>query len=120
MKIRTSFVGNSSSSSFIAVMKKSTHEKVMKELNKFEKSVVNTMTIEQPFINEDFIIFSNFYTMNGDTGFDFADIDYSIWEGNEEDENSYYDAPEEAINKWIQKAKEIDGKNSVLTHSTDW
>ena len=59
MKIRTGFVSNSSSSSFIIITSKENHERVLKDLHPFYQEVIKIMSVEKNFFGKDMV-----YTMN--------------------------------------------------------
>jgi len=65
MKIRSGFVSNSSSSSFLMVVSQDTHDKVCANMSETEKKVVDMMTSEENFGQMKVRVFSEASDMSG-------------------------------------------------------
>jgi len=115
MKIRKGFVSNSSSSSFVLYATKENYDKMMQELNAFERDVAEHMkTSEEKFMGIDVVSFSDFSDMGGNCSLDnFESDNYQ----ESEDDDSFWEARYEAWEK-IQKMLSKEGQH--LSCSQDW
>ena len=78
MKVRTGFVSNSSSSSFVAVIEKQAFDTAMEETHPYFKKVIETVGFEvKPFVGTKVVLLSTFEGMGGDGTLDYIDINYS-------------------------------------------
>ncbi len=55
MKIRTGFVSNSSTSSFVVITTKENHERVLKDMHPFHQEIIKTLTKEINFLEKDML-----------------------------------------------------------------
>jgi len=73
MKIRTGFVSNSSSSSFIAIVSKEVHDRILDEYNELDRLMINYI-LDKPFPLSGKMFVSFDTIIGGDAGNDFDDI----------------------------------------------
>jgi len=114
MKIRTGFVSNSSSSSFMVMTTKENHEKAMKNLHPFIQAVMSAVEPkeETKLFGKEIIAFGYNSDMGGCTNLDDIDIAYDGERpaGDDEDSDgnpimSYYEAFDAYCDE-IEKNKE--------------
>ena len=117
MKIRTGFVSNSSSSSFLLIAKQSAYDDIVKDLTKFEIAVAEALSSKSKLFGEDVVVFSG-WSDSGSSSWEyiFDEMDYALSEEDEEDEN-LLDKPYEAYDKIVKNLKET---SEVFEHSEDW
>jgi hypothetical protein len=116
VKIRTSFVGNSSSSSFINAVPKEIHEKIFNGLTEFQQSIINQLIEgETKFLGKDLIILATWSSPGGNL-FEFLEYDDSLMEEDEDDGYDGYSILEE----YLAKVVEISGKDSVFSAGVSW
>ena len=95
MKFRKGFVSNSSSSSFVLVITKSAHERIMSRLHDYVKAVIEEMEPKEDiFMGSDVLAFSTFSDQGGYGTFDDISPEYEgeIPIGEWDDEMSPYEA----------------------------
>jgi len=90
MKVRTGFVSNSSSSSFIAIVPMKIHEKVLSELHPFVTAVVNTIGEEQDVLGQRCFVTGKLITM------DYGSLDDVDFEWNDDDDDDDDDEDDES------------------------
>ena len=103
MKIRTGFVSNSSSSSFVLIVKKELHDKVFETLNKYEKYVIEAVSHEATVFGLPAIEIGDMTDMNG-YSYTFEDLDLDYDEDEEER------SPYEAFGSYQSKVMELGNK----------
>ena len=67
MKIRTGFVSNSSSSSFVIAVRKEAHEEALKQLTKYEKAIINDIAREDKIFDIEVFIIGDMTDMGGNS-----------------------------------------------------
>jgi len=96
MKLRNGFVSNSSSSSFVIVLTKENHEKVLKEQNPYVQAIINLLAEERSGFGMDLVSIPTWGTAGGDWSesdrFDFHNLDLS-----EDDYPDDADLPEDLL-----------------------
>ena len=76
MKIRTGFVSNSSSSSFVAIIDVDAYKEAMKAADKYTKAVVKALDPKTVTVGgTDLVVISAYMGQGGDCVFDEMDID---------------------------------------------
>jgi hypothetical protein len=113
MKTRNGFVSNSSSSSFVCVVRKEDHEKILSELSEKEKSLISGLFKESSFAGIPVVLRGDLtdpggcsVDINGNTSDDYEDDD-------DETANNRYEA-EEKYEKVLR-----DNKIETLSASFD-
>lgn len=101
MKIRIGFVSNSSSSSFVLIVKKELHDKVFKTLDKYEKYVIEEVSHEATVLGLPAIEIGDMTDMSG-YSYTFEDLDDEY----EDEERSPY----EAFGSYQSKVMELGNK----------
>ena len=75
MKIRNGFVSNSSTSSFILLVPKDVHEKVMGKLHPYVQEMMKVMENQHKLKDIDFVSFGYITTMDGNTNLEFTELE---------------------------------------------
>jgi hypothetical protein len=75
MKVRTGFVSNSSSSSFVIMTTKKNHDEVLSKLTEFHKKVVEAIGIKEFKFCDIDCVAVGIYSSHGCSTFDDIDID---------------------------------------------
>ena len=110
MKIRSGFVSNSSTSSFVVVIKKEHHEKVMEAIQPYIKACIEALSpVAKKFNGQDLISFGTMTTMGG-TQWEEIDVEFEGDIGNLDPEDAKY----ESVDDYIEKAKELFGQEAIL------
>jgi hypothetical protein len=117
MKIRQSFVTNSSSSSFVVVIEKDYFDTQIKQLTPYLKAVMKALkaadvVTTQKFMGKDIVVFT--YTCGNYSTMENIDVDY---EPKDEDEEEMLDELKyEAIDKILELMTDTD---KVLSNSVE-
>ena len=104
MKIRNGFVSNSSSSSFVLVVKKDDYDKVYSDLSDDAKKVADACMEFKTIFGIDVAIFSDWCDNGGGGSFDYIEVDI---------EGDKYGAYDELQNK-------LGTIEDCFSHSQDW
>jgi len=93
MKTRNGFVSNSSSSSFVLIVKKEVHEKTMKQLEPYEKAVMNALISESKIFGQDVIYYGDLSVQDVSYTFEYLEVDWDdkILKDKYGDDISYYE-----------------------------
>jgi len=121
MKLRTSFVTNSSSSSFVLIVTKDIHETVMTMLSDYEKFVISKLlSSNDNFAGIDCVVFSQ-YDSQGCGTFEYLeeDEDWSDFKEEKEKESLYdvFDKYETLVKEEIKKSG---NENKTIEVREDW
>ena len=97
MKLRSGFVSNSSSSSFVILIEKDEHEKVLREVHPYIRAVIEAIAETNTLYNMPIVTVSTYNDQSGYNNLDDLDIDYNggIPEGQWEEEMTPHEALEE-------------------------
>ena len=112
MKVRNGFVSNSSSSSFILIVKEEDYQKAL------ESFPVSGHLVDQLFEQDKALglnvrIFSNWFDMGGNSRLEYVDIDESVLPEDIEGVFELYDAFEKHLIETV-------GEENVFSHVEDW
>ena len=120
MKIRHGFVSNSSSSSFVVMMKKEHFDKAMEAIHPYYKACIEALGYSKDMFFEDEMITIGTLSVMDCSPWEYVDVNWdddvpivkNKWG---EDEAQKYDSVEELINA----VQELYGDNAVITCSLD-
>jgi hypothetical protein len=115
MKTRNGFVSNSSTSSFVVVIKKEHHDKVMQEIHPYIKACIDALGCSVKKFNGDEVVSFGTLTTQGGSQWEYIDVEFDGDMGELDAEEAKY----EASDTYIAKARELFGKDSVLTSDLD-
>lgn len=107
MKVRTGFVSNSSSSSFVVVTTKENHEKALAECHPYVQAVVKKVASHGEFLGRNIVHFGDLQLMGGES-YTWGDF-YLEWDGEtpvDEWGDSLCDYPENALDIYLEKLGE--------------
>ena len=115
MKVRNGFVSNSSTSSFVIIMKKEHFESGMTAVHPYVKACIEALGISKSKYFEDEMVTLGVLDTHGGSAWEYVDVEY---EGDEEyevlEEMKY-----ESLYLLQQEIEKIHGKDSVITASLD-
>ena len=117
MKVRQGFVSNSSTSSFVVVMKKEHYEKGLEMIHPYSKACIEALGHNSDiFLGEEVVSLGTMSTQGG-SQWEWIDVDFDI-ETLGEDEDAD-DLKYESLDDLIKAVKKVYGKESILTSSLD-
>ncbi len=107
MKTRSGFVSNSSSSSFVCIVRKEDHEKIMAQLNNKEQSLISEMFKESTFAGIPIVLRGDLSDPSGNSIDINGNSNADEWENNNENENKneYRNKAETKYIKALKKHK---------------
>ena len=76
MKIRTGFVSNSRSSSFVLIVKKELHEKLKETLHPYVIAVMDALGKEKECLGNPVMVFANNMDRGGESSLSWTHVDY--------------------------------------------
>lgn len=119
MKVRTGFVSNSSSSSFVCVTSKSDHEKIMADISAKQAELIK-LVIEEGQIGDMEVVYTGHMMTPGGDGtyvgigynndFDIPE-GYSRYDDGNDDTEEFWEALWEAEHEYSKKKKELGVKD---------
>jgi hypothetical protein len=114
MKIRSGFVSNSSSSSFLMIVLKKDHEEVMAQLTQFERKVVEYLSKEFKAFGLNLVKFSkmNSEDDNSLSYFPISEFEDLMTEEEKKNDESKYEA--------VDKYEYLLMKKETIKHREDW
>ena len=123
MKIRTGFVSNSSTSSFVLMVTSDLHDDYIKQsdLSPYIKAAIESMASKQVFAGKTVLNWDKMTTMDGSSSLEYVEIDFDGDVGL--DKYGYENDPSGALSNYtdgIQKfAKDSNRNDEVFTNSID-
>jgi hypothetical protein len=114
MKVRNGFVSNSSSSSFVVVIKKEVHDKVLPLLTDYQRMIIEQIAEKDKAFGMDVITIGDMTDHGGESQL-FYDLPYDD-EKNEEDDDNYREGPYEAYDAY----RDLVDKNSTKDEVFSW
>jgi hypothetical protein len=121
MKVRTGFVSNSSSSSFILIVDKDIFDKEFYEIELEPiKRLISELFELKTIFNKEVAIYKNMTNMGGHGLWDeeVEDAQCELREEDYEDDDDYYDASEE-LYEFIKRLEEKAGEGNYLSERID-
>ena len=120
MKTRTGFVSNSSTSSFVLLVRKDIHDQVMAELSDFHKHCIKAVSGATKCLGQDVVEIGDLVSHDGEGQISYAfEYEESPFEG-EVPEGKYGKiSPHEAVDDYKAKAIELGGEDAVFHTSMD-
>jgi hypothetical protein len=115
MKIRNGFVSNSSTSSFVLMIKKEDHEKVMAALHPFYQACIKAIGTSLSKFKGDEVVMMGALTVQGCGPWEYISVDSVDYDGETTDDLE----KDETFYEYKRVAKEVCGKDSFVTMELD-